>query len=349
MDSVTTSAPAKAILLGEHAVNRNQPAIAASVGLRMKCHARRGGYFYHLQSPGHARTFTRDEVTALGAQVDAWRQAQNYPAIRELAAGDYFAPAKYIIAHALRDHEILADGLDIAFESAIPRSGGLGSGGAANVALAMALAAIAGLPRDISAREQIGRWAYLGDVVAHGGIASALDTQTSLLGGVIRYTSSAWGEPIPIASGLHLVIGDTGVRGQTSEVNSRVREWLAAAPTRMRYFEMIGVLSEAAQHSLAQGDWRSLGRLMNMNQLVLEKIGVSCPELERLIEAAIGAGAFGAKLSGSGGGGIMIALTTAEARDTVAQALRHAGARAVYAPDVGVDGARLEPEMDDER
>lgn len=338
MDSVITSAPAKAILFGEHAVNRNQPAIAASVGLRMKCHARRGGYFYHLQSPGHARTFTRDEVTALGAQVDVWRQAQNHLAIRELAASDYFAPAKYIIAHALRDHEILADGLDIAFESAIPRSGGLGSGGAANVALAVALAAIAG----VDSREKIGQWAYLGDVIAHGGIASALDTQTSLLGGVIRYTSSAWGEPIPIASGLHLVIGDTGVRGQTSEVNSRVREWLAAAPTRMRYFEMISVLSEAAQNSLAQGDWRSLGRLMNMNQLVLEKIGVSCPELERLIEAAIGAGAFGAKLSGSGGGGIMIALTTAEARDTVAQALRHAGARAVYAPDVAVEGARVE-------
>jgi mevalonate kinase len=346
MDEVITSAPAKAILFGEHAVNRGQVAIAASVGLRIKCHVRRGGYFYHLQSKGHARTFTRDEVIALGRQVDEWRAAGDYAAIRQLAARDYFAPAQYIIAHAMRSIPALEDGLDIAFASEIPRSGGLGSGGAAHAALARALYHFAAGDADLSPgaqnQAQIGAWAYLGDVIAHGGIASALDTQTSLLGGVIRYSTEAWGERIPAAPGLRLVIGDTGVRGQTSEVNSRVREWLAGDPTRMRYFEMIGALSEAAQKGLEQGDWRLLGRLMNLNQLVLEKIGVSCPELERLIDAAIGAGAPGAKLSGSGGGGIMIALATDETREAIVQALHQAGAYAVYAPEIAVQGAQVE-------
>jgi mevalonate kinase len=344
MDTVTASAPAKAILFGEHAVNRGQAAIAVSVGLRTRCTVRTGGYLFHFESAGHARTFTRDEVVALGEQVDAWREAQEYEAIRELAAGDYFAPAKYIIAHAMRAHDVLGDGLDIAYQSEIPNSGGLGSGGAAGVALATALAHIALTPT-LSRREReqvIGAWAYLGDVIAHGGVASALDTQTSLHGGVIRYTKEAWGERIPAAAGLQLIIGDTGVRGQTSEVNTRVREWLAADATRMRYFDMIGVLSADAQRGIEIGDWRLVGKLTNMNQLVLEKIGVSCPELERLIDAAIGAGALGAKLSGSGGGGIMIALVSDETHDAVVAALQAAGARAVYTPAVAVDGAYVE-------
>ncbi|BCX02673.1 MAG: hypothetical protein KatS3mg053_0611 [Candidatus Roseilinea sp.] len=344
IDEVTTTAPAKAILFGEHAVNRGQAAIATSVGLRMRCTVRRGGYLYHLQTAGHARTFTRDEVIGLGAHVDGWRKAAHYEAIRELAGRDYFAPAKYIIAHALRSIPALEDGLDIAFESAIPKSGGLGSGGAANAALAMALAAFAPdfEASSLTQRRIIGEWAYAGDVIAHGGIASALDTQTSLLGGVVRYTRETWGERISVAPGLQLVIGDTGVRAQTSEVNAHVREWLAADATRMRYFEMIGMLSDMAQRGLETGDWRLLGKLMNMNQLALERIGVSCSELERLIDAAIGAGALGAKLSGSGGGGIMIALTADDTREAVAIALRNAGAQAVYTPEIAVPGAQVE-------
>jgi mevalonate kinase len=352
MDTVTTSAPAKAILFGEHAVNRGQAAIAVSVGLRTRCTVRTGGYVVHFESAGHARTFTRDEVVALGEQVDVWREAQTYQAIREMAASDFYAPAKYIIAHAMRAHDMLSDGLDIAYQSEIPNSGGLGSGGAAGVALATALQQLASNSEPShgddrkskiqNLKSEIGRWAYLGDVIAHGGVASALDTQTSLHGGVIRYTKEAWGERIPAAASLQLVIGDTGVRGQTSEVNTRVREWLATDATRMRHFDMIGVLSADAQKGLESGDWRLLGKLMNINQLVLEKIGVSCPELERLIDAAIGAGALGAKLSGSGGGGIMIALVSDGTRDGVVAALHAAGARAVYTPAVAVEGARVE-------
>ena len=193
MDSIATSAPAKAILFGEHAVNRGQAAIAVSVGLRTRCIVRTGGNVYHLQSAGHARTFTYDEVVALGEQVDAWREAQAYQAIRELAASDYYAPAKYLIAQSMRACADLSHGLDITYKSEIPNSGGLGSGGAANVALAKALAELAPTPlaptlsqRERALDKQIGEWAYLGDVIAHGGIASALDTQTSLLGGAIR-------------------------------------------------------------------------------------------------------------------------------------------------------------------
>jgi len=227
----------------------------------------------------------------------------------------------------------------VEFSSDIPRAGGLGSGGAAFAALATALGAWTGHSED---RERIADCAHRGDIVAHGGIASRLDSQTSLCGGVIRFTAAAGlGEPVPFHPGLTLVIGNTGITGATSEVNSRVRRWLAESPEgRMRYFETIGLLSNAAIGALHAGDWPELGRLMTLNQLVLEKIGVSSPELERLIDASLAAGAYGAKLAGSGGGGIMVALTDSMGAPAVAAAIQAAGGEPLT-PQLAVPGATL--------
>jgi mevalonate kinase len=190
---------------------------------------------------------------------------------------------------------------------------------------------------------RIAGWAQRGDVVAHGGVASGLDTQTSLHGGAIRYTAERQGEPAALGEGLALVVGNTGVLAATSEVNGRVRRWLAEQPARIHYFHEIGLLARHAEAALRDGDWPELGRLMNLNQLVLERIGVSCPELERLNETALAAGALGAKLSGSGGGGIMVALVTPGTAGPVARAIVAAGGQAIVAP-VGVAGVRLKAE-----
>ena len=336
MTTFTATAPAKAILFGEHAVNRGQAALAVSVGLYARCELEIAGDDYCFFGASHTQHASRDEIIALRHEVDAWRDAQDYNLIRALAGDDFFAPQKYILAHAFGD--ALPRGMSIRFGSEIPPSSGLGSGGATFAALAKAIAAaLTALTPALSQRErEISQWAWLGDVIAHGGIASALDTQTSLLGGAIRYTKEEWGRRVSCHPSLSLVVGHCGVSAATSEVNTRVREWLAADPSRLRYFEMIGVLSDAALPKLEIGDWREVGKLMNMNQLVLEKIGVSCAELERLIDAALHAGALGAKLSGSGGGGIMIALVTPATKMTVAQALHDAGAQFVYTPQVAI-------------
>jgi mevalonate kinase len=193
-------------------------------------------------------------------------------------------------------------------------------------------------------RELIAGWAHRGDIVAHGGVASRLDSQTSLVGGVIRFLAAGGGglgEPVAFHPALRLVIGNTGIVAATSEVNSRVRRWLAENPQgRLRYFEAIGLLSRAALKPLAAGDWVRLGQLLTLNQLVLEKIGVSSPELERLIDAALGAGAYGAKLAGSGGGGIMLALVDGATAQPVAQAIVSAGGVALQ-PPLAVPGAGM--------
>jgi mevalonate kinase len=367
---VRVTAPGKVILIGEHAVNRGASALAVSVGLHATCTVRTDGPAgVRLAGGGHAVERSRAEVFALGAAVDSWRAHEDYAAIQQLAAADFFAPAAYILA-ALG--ESLPEALDIQFESEIPLSAGLGSGGACNVALAAAMYEMSyesheihelALPVDAghastttnvepaTIREirvirgknplrKIAQSAHRGDIIAHGGVASGLDTQTSLFGGAIRYTATRQGEPVPLAPGLTLVVGNTGVFAATSAVNGRVRQWLAERPSRLHYFHAIGLLARHAETALAAGDWPELGQLMNLNQLVLERIGVSCQELEALCEAALAAGALGAKLSGSGGGGIMVALATPETAAGIASALQSAGGTAIIAP-VGVPGVRI--------
>jgi len=286
-----------------------------------------------LRSGTHVEHVAADAPAALARAVDAQLLAGDYHGIRRLAASDYFAPAKYVLA--LLVERSLPGGLEIAWESEIPGSSGLGSGGAAFVTMVAALSAF--LPQAPTLEERAA-WAHRGDLIAHGGVASALDTQTSLFGGVIRFTGRRLAEPVACAPGLNFVIGNTNVVAATSEVNSRVRHWLAERPRgRMAYFEAIGALSRAALPLLERGEWAELGRLFTLNQLILDKIGVGCPESDILIDAALEAGAWGAKVSGSGGGGIVIALVLPETSAAVSEAISAAGGTALT-PQVGVAG-----------
>jgi mevalonate kinase len=137
------------------------------------------------------------------------------------------------------------------------------------------------------------------------------------------------------------VIAHTGVGAPTSEINSRVRLWLEEAPeARFKSFQAIGDVTSAGLIALEQGDWAALGRWMTLNQLLLEKIGVGCPEASRLIDLALAAGAHGAKISGSGGGGIVIALVPEARQAHVAEALRSVAAL-VFTPAIGVRGVSV--------
>lgn len=334
--TTTASAPAKVILLGEHAVNRGEAALAVSLGLFSSCTLtlapRTTGYIFRCEGahPRQVET-TRAALLAFAEVIDAYLASHNFAAIQRTVASDFFAAAKYVLAAA---GALLPPGLAITTRSEIPPSAGLGSGGSVFVALAAALATL--IAPD-SSPHQIAQWALRGDVLAHGGTASGLDTQTSLYGGAIRYTSEHQAEPLPYAEGLSLVVGNTRVSAATREVNGRVRAWLAERPARLHYFREIGLLVRQAEIHLRSGDWPALGHLLNLNQLVLERLGVSCPELDRLIEAALEAGALGAKLAGSGGGGIMFALVTPATAQAVTEAIRAAGGEALSAP-VGVPG-----------
>jgi len=124
------------------------------------------------------------------------------------------------------------------------------------------------------------------------------------------------------------VIGDTGVAASTKAAVSDVRQLWQTAPRHWEdVFDRVGKIARQARAAIESGDLSALGPLMDANQALLQIMSVSSPELERLLSAARAAGAQGAKLSGGGRGGNMIALAPKEKAPAVAEALLSAGAK----------------------
>lgn len=333
---IVTSAPAKVILFGEHGVNRQQPALATAIDLRLQCQVRtRPDERYHFKADERSALIDRAALLAYKAQIDQLRQQQALTEIRNQAR-DFFAPTRYVLAHVVE--QCGGPGFDIEWHSTLPSGGGLGSGAAASAALALAAAHAAGHEPTAT---QVAFWAWQGDIIAHGGVASGLDSGASALGGLIRYTLTGGPQALDLPATLPLVIGNTQVQANTAEVNTGVRTWLAAHPERMHLFQEIGLLERQAETALAHNDLATVGHLMNLNQLILEKIGVCHPKNTTLIEAALQAGALGAKITGSGGGGIIIALTEPGQEAVVAAALEAVGGRSLIT-QAGCPGVRVE-------
>ena len=146
----------------------------------------------------------------------------------------------------------------------------------------------------------------------------------------------------PIDAPLPFVLAYTGKRHSSDRVHRPIRaRWLAGEPDVRRAMERSAELGRLGTHALLRGDWDELGRHMNENHALVRAIGGSGAPNERLIEAALAAGAPGAKLAGAGDGGTIVALWTAPDARPLEDALRRAGAAALYRP-VPVPGVRRE-------
>ncbi len=150
---------------------------------------------------------------------------------------------------------------------------------------------------------------------------------------------------IKLSSDIPLVVGDTGVRRNTGEWVARVRE------RKERFKEMvdpiirsIGKISMRGAQLLRRGSLRDLGELMDINQGLLDALGVSTQALSNLIFAARGVGAYGAKLTGAGGGGCMVALTSRDKGSAVADAIKSAGGTPIIT-GISMEGVRIESDV----
>ena len=340
--AAAASAPGRVVLFGDYALMRGQPALAAGVGLYTRCRVRRReGPEFVLKAAGQEATAAMEEVRELGKKLEGLLLTKDPRALREAVAGDYFAAAKYVLGAGFEG--VFAqgnEGLEITWESQVPAGVSLGAGASAMVALIGALAAFLKNP---PATDQRAAVAHRADQVAHGGAGtSALDTQAAIVGGVIRYIGKGLAERVPCAPGFSLVVGTAAaVADEARDPESHIRQWLAEKPTRTQYFDTIGALTRTAMSIVQRGDWPELGRLMNLHQMVLEKVGVSSPAMERLIDAAWNAGALGAKVTGTGRA--MIALATAQTRKLVADAVTAAGGVALL-PELPAHGVRIDEE-----
>ena len=326
---VTASAPGKVYLFGEHAVVYGEPAVPCAIDRRARVTVEERDDD-HLRV--HAEDLSLDGFTVeYGGRMDADPDVDVSQSLVEAATG-------YVDA-AVEQAREAADaprvGFDITIESEIPLGAGLGSSAA--VTAAGILAATRELGADLSATEVADR-AYRAELAVQEGNASRADTFCSATGGAVRVEGDDCRSLD--APALPFVIGFDGGAGDTGALVAGVRELKAEYDFAADTVAAIGDLVRNGEDALAAGDVEELGQLMDFNHGLLSALGVSSRSLDAMVWAARDAGALGAKLTGAGGGGCVVALDESEETET---ALRYLpGCEETFRAELDTEGVRVE-------
>jgi mevalonate kinase len=303
------------ILFGEHAVVYGRPAIAVPVTQVRACAVVEGG------PPGQ------------GVVIHAVDLHLRHRVGEPIPAESPTYPLEATVRNALQRLGIEGvPDLTLTVSSTVPLASGMGSGAAVATAMVRALAQHLG---QALAPQEVSELVYQTEVIHHG-TPSGIDNTVIALERPVFFVKGKPIETLHVARRFWLVIADTGNRGATKDVVGDVRHAWQAEPEKYEaLFDRIGAVATQARRAIEQDRVRALGRLMDENQELLQAIGVSSPELEKLIHAARAAGAMGAKLCGAGRGGNMIALVAPGKAQGVADQLRMAGAVNTILSEVG--------------
>jgi len=217
--------------------------------------------------------------------------------------------------------------IKITFEGDLVAASGIGASAASCTALARALSDEFGLG---FSDERINELAYEGELAYHG-TPSGVDNTAATYGGLIWFIRGKPIGRIKIKEPVEIVMGNTGLVANTKAAVAGVRERKEREPEKYaKIFERAEKLAYEARKALETYDLKTVGKLMNENHELLQAIEVSCKELDFLVELARDQGAFGAKMTGGGLGGNMVALTPGkELQEKVARAIEREGFQAL--------------------
>ncbi|WP_320162952.1 mevalonate kinase [uncultured Trichococcus sp.] len=290
----------KIILMGEHAVVHGEPSIALP--------------------------FPAVEMTATVCEADGplTIDCSYYNGIAA-EMPEILESMRTAIQSALAELQVSSDNLAISLASTIPAERGMGSSAAVSVALTRALFAYFGKPLD---QDTLLRLVNISEMVAHGN-PSGLDAATASGDNPLFYIKGQPFEAFPLNLKAYMIVGDTGVTGQTKEAVASIAAKLNGEnPQPYRdAITRLGSFAQSAKSAIEANDPPQLGQLMNQAHEVLSFLEVSSPDLDRLVSEARSAGALGAKLTGGGRGGCMIALAdTRSEAERIEAAIRQAGA-----------------------
>lgn len=335
---VTASAPGKVYLFGEHAVVFGEPAVPCAI-------ERRARVSVSARDDDHIRVQAHD-LSLDGFTVEYTGSTVERPNID--VSPDLVEAAMGYIEEAVEQARDAASeptrGFDIDVESDIPLGAGLGSSAAVVVAVIDAATRELGVSLP---RTELAERAYQAESQVQHGEASRADTFCSTMGGAVRVEEEdthQLGTP-----NLPLVIGFDGGAGDTAELVAAVRsmrdrfqfaaETIQTIGDVVRQGEqMLGQTSSDTAHK--QAKLSEIGELMNFNHGLLSALGVSTRSLDAMVWAAREAGAYGAKLTGAGGGGCIVAVDpTAETQ----RALEYTAACVeTFSAELDDDGVRVE-------
>ncbi|DAC36100.1 MAG TPA: mevalonate kinase [Candidatus Poseidoniales archaeon] len=369
MDEVVASAPGKVVLFGEHAVVYGHPAIAASIAQRTTVTLRTteepgvhiGRARVDFERHPHLATMIAhlwDETASPGLDLSV---TSDVPRGAGLGSSAAFAVASAVALRAAGGRAVDAgtgawlegyasDGSEVALFHGghdVRRNAEVGERRFGQDALSLEEASLLG---------------HVAEAMSQDGRASPMDTLTSAYGGLVLLSNrlereDAWImrrtmpmgdavrswelhrlEGLHFEEGLSLVVGHTGINAPTTNMVAGVAARRTEEAGIDETMDAIGALVHRGMEALLAGDAEGVGRAMTENHLLLRRLGVSHPALETLVSAALPT-SLGAKLTGAGGGGCMIALT--QDPKATSEAIELAGGR-TWITSFGTPGARLE-------
>lgn len=301
MEKAATSAPGKVILFGEHFVVYDRPAIVSAINLRACV---------------EAWTYSRPGVWIGNERL------LNHPASRAI---------EYVF-----ERTGFTSGTVLRISSDIPSSVGLGSSASISVASAATASLLSLRKIDM---ELVKTAAAEGELVVHFN-PSGIDTTIALYGGGGLYRRSSGFIPLDIPLKKILII-NTGKTRRTGEMVKHVRDFMNQNRERFnKILEREDEIIKEALDTFKSADFEMLGKLMLENQNLLREVGVSSIEIEEAIKLALDAGAYGAKLTGAGGGGCVICLIDEDRIERVSRIL--SSRFKVYLTELSAEGLKVE-------
>ena len=311
------SAPGKVILTGEHFVVYGEPALVMAINRYI---------FVNVEERSDSGIHISSNLGVSGFFEGKTFRSESGGA----EARKTLEPIK-ISAEATLKSLGERRGLNIEISSTLPIAVGLGSSGASAVATVAAVGKLLGTNLT---KKLIVNLSTEAEKYVHVN-PSGVDQSISTYGGIISYEKEKNISRLKMKSSIPVVIGNTGTSRNTGRLVDGVRFKVEKFPDLIK--PLIGVsgkLTIKAADALRHGNLEELGLLMDINHGLLSAIGVSSEPLDQLVNAARRGGALGAKLTGGGGGGCIVALSHLDRRDIVAKSISDAGGIPIIAEKV---------------
>jgi mevalonate kinase len=312
------SAPAKVILFGEHFVVYGSPAILAAINKRISV---------------DARTIIHDENNiVIRSDIGVAGEYRNNGEFNALEGGSKAKAVLDPLYGAIRQVLLMRNkkkkkkniGIEIGISSRVPPGIGLGSSAASCVAT---VAAVDSLFQKNPSRQKVCELAIESERLIHKRTSGA-DCYVSTFGGLMQYYGKSKSfKNIETKGSLSLVVASTGIKHSTSDLVAGVKRF---KDTNRILFESLSKQASdiclQACTAIKSGKCDKIGELMNENQIILQQIGISHHKVRDIIDICSKAGAMGAKITGAGGGGAVIALAASKQESTkIASHVKAAG------------------------